>query len=122
PLPDLRFEYSYLRSIRQYVHVERKPASRNNGDVLLPSDAEELERGDIIRVQWGQIVWVTMRDQVLSPLVQGAVWGLAGHFLFPLRGAVVSTVKSWWGTVSLHPNNEGSGIALLRSYAGRLNS
>lgn len=29
---------------------------------------------EVIRVQWKKILWVTLRDQVLSPLAQGALW------------------------------------------------
>jgi len=107
-IPDLRFEYSYLRSIQPYVHVER------NGSQAEPTHAELLDRAflaegfetldatlgipgkekeegfaegdvkvvnpsapgpsEIITVQWKKILWVTMRDQVISPLLQGALW------------------------------------------------
>lgn len=46
PLPDLRFEQSYLASLR---------------------GAES----------WGRIAWITMRDQVFLPLIQGTLWTLA---------------------------------------------
>ncbi|KAL2263663.1 hypothetical protein VTK26DRAFT_5694 [Humicola hyalothermophila] len=46
PIPDLRFEQSYLWSIR-------------NAD------------------SWWKIVWITVRDQVMMPFVQGIVYNLA---------------------------------------------
>ena len=46
PLPDLRFEQSYLASI---------------------SGADT----------WSRVMWITTRDQVLLPLVQGTLWTLA---------------------------------------------
>ena len=46
PIPDLRYEQSYLHSIR-------------NADT------------------WGRVVWITTRDQVMMPLMQGVVYNLA---------------------------------------------
>ena len=30
--------------------------------------------GEVVHVQWGRILWITTRDQILSPLLQGALW------------------------------------------------
>jgi hypothetical protein len=46
PLPDLRFEQSYLASIPQGS-------------------------------SYGRIGWITLRDQVMMPLIQGTMWTLA---------------------------------------------
>ncbi|KAL1957686.1 hypothetical protein VTO42DRAFT_5663 [Malbranchea cinnamomea] len=46
PIPDLRFEQSYLASLR-------------------------------CADTWGRIAWITTRDQVLLPLIQGTLWTLA---------------------------------------------
>ena len=72
PLPDLRFEQSYLASLQG-------------------SDT------------WWRIAWITGRDQVLLPLVQGAVYALAicgwRHWN---RGAAFSgqsagaRLRKWW--------------------------
>ena len=83
PVPDLRFEYSYLRSVRQYVQLERPapPQTSEKGkEKALDVDEEQEEQlavtgGDeVVHVQWGRILWVTTRDQILSPLLQGALW------------------------------------------------
>lgn len=29
---------------------------------------------EVITVQWRKVAWVTIRDQVISPLLQGLVW------------------------------------------------
>lgn len=103
-IPDLRFEYSYLRSISPYVQVERirdDTASVSQyhhhssvDDLLKDYDKLELhsssgkvdiaeETGvvaqspspkEVIHVQWKKVLWITMRDQVISPLLQGALW------------------------------------------------
>lgn len=100
-IPDLRFEYSYLRSIRPYFHIQRStsesagahPADPALEDqeyetINIPGDGKDTQRNDktsllsptpilaseIIHVQWGRVIWVTVRDQVISPLLQGALW------------------------------------------------
>ncbi|KAL9130295.1 MAG: hypothetical protein Q9175_007060 [Cornicularia normoerica] len=76
PLPDLRFEQSYLASL-QGVDT------------------------------WYGIAWVTGRDQVLLPLVQGALWTLAlSGWRHWNRGASFSgqdlggKVRRWWWGVN----------------------
>lgn len=74
PLPDLRFEKTYTKSIRPYVHLD-SPASRADSSLdqaratLLASGAE----GEVITIEWGKVIWITLRDQVISPFLQGAV-------------------------------------------------
>ncbi|CAI7582225.1 unnamed protein product [Penicillium manginii] len=76
PLPDLRFEQSYLASIR---------------------DADT----------WGRVAWITVRDQVLLPLIQGTVWTLAlsgwrfWNRTASLSGQTVgSRIRRWWYDVN----------------------
>lgn len=90
-LPDLRFEQSYLRSVRPYVHVERvstfdsevSSKDEKGKTVAQPEDDtlhHEISSGTVIRkeediqIQWANVLWVTTKDQVLSPLIQGALW------------------------------------------------
>lgn len=93
-IPDLRFEYSYLRSIRPYIQIERSTPSLHPVDdptlddheyerINIPGDEKEMEQNhkvltsptpEIIHVQWGKVIWITVRDQVVSPLLQGALW------------------------------------------------
>ena len=99
-IPDLRFEYSYLRSIGPYVSVERISA-RSTMNVELVAEDDYISLGaegkekevleedkrvvklqstmvssprEIIHLQWQKIFWVTLRDQVISPFLQGALW------------------------------------------------
>lgn len=68
-IPDMRFEQVYIRSVRPYVHVEDAPCVA--GDKTLKAEGDA---GKLVRVQWGHVLLVTLRDQVLSPLVQGILW------------------------------------------------
>lgn len=76
PVPDLRFEYSYLRSVSQYVHLERpSPSGKGKGKEDEAADNEGGATGsEVVRVEWGHILWITTRDQLISPLLQGALW------------------------------------------------
>ncbi|KAI9829627.1 MAG: hypothetical protein M1826_005517 [Phylliscum demangeonii] len=72
PLPDLRFEQSYLASI---------------------SGAQTT----------GRVLWITFRDQVCFPLVQGTLWTLALHgWRYWNRTAsysgstLGSRIRLWW--------------------------
>lgn len=95
-IPDLRFEYSYLRSIQRYITVHRAPAPKINVHLDNDADKEEFEGvrvgssgqseqdsqplalrnhpSEVIAIQWGRVLWVTARDQIISPLLQGALW------------------------------------------------
>ncbi|CAF9922568.1 MAG: hypothetical protein HETSPECPRED_005090 [Heterodermia speciosa] len=79
PLPDLRFEQSYLASLKG---VESKRA----------------------------IAWITVRDQVILPLVQGTLWTLAlsgwryWNRTAQYQGASWgSQVRRWWWSVNKWP-------------------
>lgn len=76
PLPDLRFEQSYLASIQ---HAE----------------------------SWQRVLWITVRDQVLLPLVQGTLWTLAlAGWRYWNRGAAMqgnslgTRIRRWWYRVN----------------------
>ncbi|KAF9476956.1 hypothetical protein BDN70DRAFT_881735 [Pholiota conissans] len=143
-IPDLRFESSYIRSVRRYIEVERVGGSPTDADVVdealrthyetldLSVDEqsnyliEEKEESavvvvppsaprEIIRVQWKSVVWVTVRDQVISPLLQGALWALASYYITPFS----SQLGSRMGTF-VHksiPTKEGLGVTWLRNWA-----
>jgi hypothetical protein len=96
-IPDLRFEQSYLKSIQPYVHIEEAESQelrvvnekgKGKEKAELPREGEEqreqLIRRDVepivdsshhlVRIEWGRVAWVTTRDQIISPLLQGALW------------------------------------------------
>jgi Autophagy receptor ATG43 len=85
---------------------------------------------------WKSVVWVTMRDQVISPLIQGVLWcvtdvssfallildvalnrGTASIFIQPLLRSL-----TWWRSSphNLHPSKEGSAASWLRQWARSL--
>lgn len=55
PLPELRFEQAYLRSILPAL----SPASKSDG-----SASVAIVRGHGVDVAWGKVAWITVRDQV----------------------------------------------------------
>ncbi|TKA78157.1 hypothetical protein B0A49_01944 [Cryomyces minteri] len=88
PLPDLRFEQSYLASIK---------------------DAEG----------WARITYITVRDQVFMPLVQGVVWTLMlsgwrhwnSSTAFNGRSVGARVRRWWWGVNNWElPDEAGAGL------------
>jgi hypothetical protein len=82
PIPDLRFEYSYLKNIQPYVKIRRvgrkvQEPHVAEGEVVVVD--EEFPR-EIIEIEWRQILWVTLKDQLISPLLQGTLWWVIGTF------------------------------------------
>ncbi|KAG5292893.1 DUF1770 superfamily domain-containing protein [Histoplasma ohiense] len=76
PLPDLRFEQSYLASLK---------------------GAET----------WQKVAWITLRDQVCLPLMQGTLWtlALAGWRYWnrgtQFKGRTLGTrIRRWWWEVN----------------------
>lgn len=83
-VPDLRFEQGYLKSIQPYVRVQRYSAlevsayEKGKGKAEGLEGGEEVVRrdlaeGEIIQIQWGRVAWITTRDQIISPLLQGVL-------------------------------------------------
>ncbi|CDO70512.1 hypothetical protein BN946_scf184569.g55 [Trametes cinnabarina] len=114
PVPDLRFEYSYIRSVAPYIHVDRtssKPSSQLTSEkgkerALPDGELDEVRvktavarATEIVRVDWGQVLWITTRDQIISPLLQGALWYVLDYtsvFTFSNPGSVgVSRATSY---------------------------
>ncbi|KAJ7100622.1 hypothetical protein B0H15DRAFT_455831 [Mycena belliarum] len=91
-VPDLRFEYGFLKSVRPYFRLQETASKGKGKEKEEAGDA--TEPGDALEIQWQDIAWVTTRDQVLSPLLQGALWAIAGYFLTPFYGQVRSFVPS----------------------------
>ncbi|EPT02192.1 hypothetical protein FOMPIDRAFT_1022991 [Fomitopsis schrenkii] len=129
-VPDLRFEQSYLSSIRPYVHIERSSSSegQNSADQkgkgkAVAVQVDEPVTTEVITIQWGRVAWVTTRDQILSPFLQGTVRGLAGVFLTPLLAEAGAKFRTWWTKGAFRadrPAQEGHGVGWLRNWAGSL--
>lgn len=63
-IPDLRFERSYLKSIAPYVRTRRVSDGAAGGS----------EVREVVDIKWNKVLWITVRDQLVSPLLQGAIW------------------------------------------------
>ena len=76
-IPDLRFEYSYLKSIAPYVRTRRIAATsvdEKHSTAEVDDDTQEDGSVEVVSIDWRKVAWITTRDQVISPLIQGAVW------------------------------------------------
>ncbi|TEB34302.1 hypothetical protein FA13DRAFT_79701 [Coprinellus micaceus] len=144
-IPDLRFEYSYLRSIKPYVKITRttevqpvrQGPSKGGSESLGVGDdddrsyekvqfsdkeVEEVKESgvvsltkEVIEVQWGKVLWATTRDQLLSPLIQGALWAIASHCLTPFSWGLGSRLGSAVHDRVKAPAKEGSIVTWLRT-------
>ncbi|KDQ58799.1 hypothetical protein JAAARDRAFT_34655 [Jaapia argillacea MUCL 33604] len=115
-IPDMRFEQSYLKKIEKFVHVEEREAG--NGKKK-EGHGESRIRDVEVRVEWNKVIWITTRDQVISPLLQGAIWGVASHFLRPMAGLLTSNIRNWWvrhDPSKLPAGKEGKGAGWLRGW------
>jgi hypothetical protein len=72
-VPDLRFEYGFLKSVRPYFRL-RSGSDNSKGKERQEADEGRSGPVDALEIQWLDVAWVTTRDQVLSPLAQGALW------------------------------------------------
>ncbi|EIW78421.1 hypothetical protein CONPUDRAFT_145659 [Coniophora puteana RWD-64-598 SS2] len=126
PIPDLRFEQTYLNRIKSCIHYE-SPRTEKGKQKEIPQD-EDFKAGIhavplvdssriIARIDWGGVAWITLRDQVIMPLIQGMVWGVASEYIQPImayarrRVNVGSPRKDY---------PEGRGSSLLRQLANKL--
>jgi len=119
-IPDLRFEYSYLKSIQPFVkitRVGRKVQGMHEAEGGLVADEDTDSSREIIEIEWGRVLWVTLKDQVLSPFMQGTVWGFASLYLKPLSARL-----GFGGTRSIvqSPRKDGEGVSWLRRFWQRL--
>jgi len=137
-IPDLRFEQSYLRSVAPYIHRSRASGDKEMEDdeewKVIEGRGEGSEKGKgkerehaatlsspppYIHVEWRHVALVTVRDQVLSPLLQGALWGVASHFLQPLASLLGFHIRKFFAS-RLSPPGEGLGAGWLRGWARSL--
>ncbi|SPO20679.1 uncharacterized protein UTRI_00155 [Ustilago trichophora] len=128
-LPDLRFEQSYLATIRGFLHEDQPTAAEDESSSLNEKqdhhhkveithsnakDVHELWLGNL-RVEWFPILYVTVRDQLLSPLVQGAVWGLGGLLFTQIRQYTATRVRDARSSKAAATSTKGGSSSILRS-------
>ena len=68
PLPDLSFERTYIKSIRRHIHTDVSGAHQVGFSTIQHIEAED------VHLDWGKVALVTVKDQMLMPFIQGAVW------------------------------------------------
>ncbi|KAF9225851.1 hypothetical protein BS17DRAFT_765606 [Gyrodon lividus] len=134
PIPDLRFEQTYLKRIQACIHIEpaTKEVKEKEKEFVQPEWAEVEgatyaaathvtpfinSSQQVVRVDWGKLAYITLRDQVMMPLLQGMLWGVVGTYYKPF----VAYVKGTLGGKPLpsHPV-EGDGVGWLRSWVKKL--
>jgi hypothetical protein len=71
-----------------WEHDKSQMKGKENPDMITavqePSASSNVQSADIlhprsfsprmVRIDWGGVAWVTTRDQLISPLLQGALW------------------------------------------------
>src|SRR6267154_6139252 len=75
PIPDVRFEQTYLSRVLTCLHVEQ--IAGRGGDVDSPLSIDDpfiaathvspviTSSQQITRIDWGKLAWITVRDQVI---------------------------------------------------------
>ncbi|TRM63694.1 hypothetical protein BD626DRAFT_569068 [Schizophyllum amplum] len=125
PVPEMRFEQKYMSSIAPYIQTSWRPVAEQEASLSeeehLGGTYEKLElkekRRELVketRIQWGHLVLKTTFDQVISPMLQGLVLAVLGHWITPVLQGVQSGVKT---RVS---KAEGSFSKGLRSFVSGL--
>jgi hypothetical protein len=120
PVPDLRFEQSFLRSIEKHIHVRKATRVDEKGQERDDLKAVTHTEGPIVvnslpevtYVDWGAVLWITFRDQLFSPCAQGAIWCDPGHNLLQhrtdpklCRALILAWGRPVVGTVLAHARN-----------------
>ncbi|KAF8317170.1 hypothetical protein DL93DRAFT_2165825 [Clavulina sp. PMI_390] len=123
PIPDLRFEQSYLLSIQSFISfpaasTSTKPPKSSNIDHSVGRhesmqtseklglvDSGDSGQNEVIEslygvpldIRWRGVAWVTIRDQIISPLVQGALWAVIGISVAPLVNNAGKSIRALFG-------------------------
>ncbi|KAH7868894.1 uncharacterized protein C8R40DRAFT_803437 [Lentinula edodes] len=126
PLPDLRFEVTYLQSIKPYIRFHHRPA---NAKTKIPNFAgidqitsmktespQLLEREELIEIEWMGVLWITVRDQIISPLIQGTLWALVSFYISPFSARVGHELVERLPSRPTSTKKEGRGAGLLRDW------
>ncbi|KAL6300382.1 hypothetical protein BKA93DRAFT_740539 [Sparassis latifolia] len=140
PLPDLRFEQSYLRLVAPYVRVERKSAEeplrdrKGKGkavegwhveDEVAGSTDAPSSPGEVIHIQWGPVIWYTAREQIIGPFIWYVLAsGIMGYFYWPIASSFRTRIGSWWSRGTSRttgtPKIDGYGVNWLRNWIASL--
>ncbi|PWN87363.1 hypothetical protein FA10DRAFT_213621, partial [Acaromyces ingoldii] len=94
-IPDMRFEQSYLASIRSLIHEVSTTEAADDLKRKSGFDNEKVDGNPEIwlgrlRIEWWSLLYLTVRDQILSPVIQGAVFAVGGIALGHVRAFIVA--------------------------------
>ncbi|KAF3992109.1 hypothetical protein FT663_02426 [Candidozyma haemuli var. vulneris] len=97
PIPDLRFEQSFLRSLHAYAGAEVAPLSDKELENVDDEDAEDKvsDLKPIGPITPGIVIFAVIKDQILMPLIQGFMWS---GFLLTVRPMLRLVVASGQAT------------------------
>ncbi|KAH7908379.1 hypothetical protein BJ138DRAFT_1157800 [Hygrophoropsis aurantiaca] len=139
PIPDLRFEQIYLSRIRSCLHIEPRSSSskekeKEHDPVIDLASPENQAKAvyaaathasplvdssqEITRIEWGNVAWITVRDQVIMPLLQGMVWGVVSQYYRPFLSFAGDRIRGKMA-VKKAPV-EGGAVSWLRSCVKKL--
>ncbi|KAI0683858.1 hypothetical protein BC835DRAFT_1422879 [Cytidiella melzeri] len=120
-VPDLSFERTYIKSIKPYIHM-KVSETHADGDGQTTELLTRTKEAEVLRIDWGMILWVTFRDQLLPPFLQGAAWGLWQVHLVPRWQKYKLAYLAWWrrGDNIGVRRVEGGGVWALRSWVSNL--
>ncbi|KAJ3761266.1 hypothetical protein EV361DRAFT_796293 [Lentinula raphanica] len=121
PLPDLRFELTYLRSIQPFVRLRRRPSPDAKVESVSKDEnspfSEQAGPAEVIEIEWMHVLWVTARDQIISPLIQGTLWALISFYLSPFSARIGHGLIERLPSRSTITKKEGRGAGFLREWA-----
>lgn len=115
PIPDLRFEQTFLRSLQKYVDAG-KPLT-DTELALLAEDGEDRppQIQPLAPITPGIVILAIVKDQILMPLLQGFLWSGFLLSLRPMMGLVVASGQRCGTWVA-----NAMGLNQIRRYPGRL--
>ncbi|KAI6019945.1 hypothetical protein F5J12DRAFT_926003 [Pisolithus orientalis] len=121
PIPDLRFEQVYLSRIRSCLHIEPQlpaPTSEDGQYAEVTHVAPLITASQqVTSIDWRNLAYITFRDQVVIPLLQGMLWGVIGTYYRPF----INLAKDKFRGKSPSPYPaEGEGVSWLRKWAKKL--
>ncbi|GEQ70783.1 hypothetical protein JCM33374_g4462 [Metschnikowia sp. JCM 33374] len=120
PIPDLRFENSFLRSLQRYADSS---AGKNDG----PITDSELQLLDEQNTSLGEpeelkpvgpitpsiVTYAVIKDIILRPLIEGFSWAMIVILFRPTLGLITAQghrAGTWLATVLGKPTARGFGL------------
>lgn len=94
-IKDFRFEPYFLETVAEYVRVVEQDPYHRDEKYAEGSDIGVEGSRQIVVMNWSKVLWITIRDQVLNPLLQGAVWYVLWRLSWTyVRLTMITTVST----------------------------